>query len=97
MKLYTFFVPEHIQPGRLLPVVRRMLPDVPEYVLREAFQKRDVKVEGKRVGMDAMLSPGTEVRIYAREVQPKTVIILMGFVERLVIPFMARLSILLKG
>jgi len=51
--------------------VKRMLPDVPEYVLREAFQKRDVKVNGQRVGMDAMLVPGTEVKIYARETQIK--------------------------
>jgi len=46
---------------------------VPEYALREAFQKKDVKVDGKRVGMDAMLVPGSEVRIYTRDLVPKVV------------------------
>lgn len=73
MKLYTLSVPANVQSGRLLPFVRRMLPEVPEYIIREAFQKRDVKVNGQRVGMDAALEPGTEVRIYARDSQPKAV------------------------
>lgn len=73
MKLYTISIPESIQPGRLLAYVKRMLPDVPEYVLREAFQKRDVKVNGQRVGLDALLAPGAEVKIYARETQAKRI------------------------
>lgn len=46
---------------------RRMLPDVPEYIIREAFQKRDVKVDGQRVGLNAELVCGAEVRIYTRD------------------------------
>ena len=53
--------------------VRRMLPDVPQYILREAFQKRDVKVNGQRVGLDAMLQPGTQVKIYARDTEAKAI------------------------
>ena len=30
----------------------RMLPEVPEYILREAFRKRDVKINGQRAGME---------------------------------------------
>lgn len=73
MKLYTFTVPFDTRSGRLLPLAGRMLPEVPEYVLREAFKKRDVKVNGQRVGMDAKLEPGAEVKIYARETETKAV------------------------
>ena len=73
MKLHTLSVPQSIQIGRLYAWAKRMLPDVPEYALREAFQKKDVKVDGKRVGMDAVLVPGSEVRIYTRDLVAKTV------------------------
>lgn len=73
MKLHTLTVPEGIQPGKLFGWVKRMLPDVPEYALREAFQKKDVKVDGKRVGMDAVLLPGATVRVYTRDLVAKTV------------------------
>lgn len=69
MKLYTFRIPENAPGGRLFAYARRMLPDVAEYALREAFQKRDVKLNGKRVDLSADLLPGAEVRIYARETQ----------------------------
>ena len=73
MKLYSFTIPLDIRPGRLLPFAGRMLPEVPEYILREAFKKRDVKINGQRAGMDAMLEPGAEVKIYARETEEKPV------------------------
>lgn len=71
MKLYHFQIPAHIQGGRLYPLARRMLPEVPEYALREAFQKRDAKLNGQRVGMDALAVPGAEVRIYTRDFETK--------------------------
>ncbi len=61
------------KPGRLLALAGRMLPDVPEYILREAFKKRDVKVNGQRVGMDQPLTPGAQVQIYARDTQAKNI------------------------
>lgn len=69
MKLYTFSVPEGCGEGRLFRYACRRLPEVPEYAIREAFQKRDVKVDGRRVGMNAELIPGTEVCLYVRETQ----------------------------
>jgi len=71
MKLHVFQIPEQVGGGRLYPLARRMLPDVPEYALREAFQKRDVKVNGQRQGMDAKAVPGAEVRIYTRDFEAK--------------------------
>lgn len=70
MKLYTFTIPEKAPEGRLFAYARRMLPEAPEYALREAFQKRDVKLNGKRVDLSAAILPGAEVRIYARETRP---------------------------
>lgn len=67
MKLHTFEIPQNAQTGRLYAYARRMLPDVPEYIIREAFQKRDVKVNGQRVGLNAELVCGAEVRIYTRD------------------------------
>lgn len=67
MKLYTFLINKDAREGRLLPYARRMLPDVPEYAIREAFEKRDVKLNGVRVGKDAVVVPGAEVKVYARE------------------------------
>ena len=73
MKLYTFTIPSDARPGRLLPLAGRMLPEVPEYILREAFRKRDVKINGQRAGMDAVIVPGAEIRIYARETETKAI------------------------
>lgn len=64
MKLYTFTIPEELESGRLYPLVRRMLPQLPEHVIREAFDKRDVKQNGQRCGRDAKAVPGAEVRLY---------------------------------
>lgn len=71
MKLHTFLIPPHAEKTRLASYARRMLPQVPEYALREAFQKRDVKVNGQRVGLDAMVVPGAEVKIYTRDLEEK--------------------------
>lgn len=73
MKRYDFTVPENAQGTRLFPCACRMLPQVPAYALRRAFQKRDVKVDGHRVDLSAMAGPGTQVCIYTDEARVKTV------------------------
>ncbi|MBP3645626.1 MAG: RluA family pseudouridine synthase [Clostridia bacterium] len=73
MKRYTFTIPSDARPGRLLPLAGRMLPEVPEYILREAFRKRDVKINGQRAGMDASVVPGAAIQIYARETETKAI------------------------
>ena len=64
MKLYSFIIPENQQPGRLYPLIRRMLPQLPDHAVRQAFDKRDVKMDGQRVSRDAQLLPGAEVKLY---------------------------------
>lgn len=71
MELHTFQISANAEKIRLLTLAKRMLPEVPEFALREAFQKRDVKVNGQRVGLDATVVPGAEVKIYTRDLQPK--------------------------
>lgn len=73
MKRYTFVVEENARGTRLLNHARRMLPELPEHALREAFQKRDVKVDGVRVSLSAMAQPGSQVDIYAREDRERAV------------------------
>jgi len=71
MKLHTFLIGPGAEKTRLFLLAKRMLPEVPEYALREAFQKRDVKVNGQRVGLDAQVFPGAEVKIYTRDLEAK--------------------------
>lgn len=73
MRRYTFTVEEKARGSRLLAYAGRMLPQVPAYALRAAFQKRDVRVDGRRVDLSAMAEPGTEVCIYTDEAREKTV------------------------
>lgn len=65
MKLYTFRIPEDTAEGRLLPLVRRMLPQLSARTVQQAFDRRDVKQNGKRMDRQAMLEPGAEVKLYA--------------------------------
>lgn len=67
MKRYDLTLPENAPRGRLIKHLSRALPQVPFYALREAFQRRDVKVNGKRVGMDAMVQAGADIAVFVRE------------------------------
>lgn len=70
-KLYTFTIPEDVPPGRLYPWLKRMLPELPESALRAAFERRDVKLNGRRIDRQAMLLPGGEVKLYTPEEAPR--------------------------
>jgi len=75
MKLHVFSIPLNAEKTKLLTLAKRMLPEVPEYALREAFQKRDVKINGQRVGLDALVVPGAEIKIYTRDLETKQTLI----------------------
>ena len=68
MKRYNLTIPSNASGGRLMPYLLRALPQVPSFAVREAFKKRDVKVNGERVGSDASILPGAEVVVYVRDV-----------------------------
>ena len=67
MKLHSFVVPFSADGGRLYGLVKRMLPQQPEYRLREAFARRDVKQNGARVAKDATAIGGATVLVYLSE------------------------------
>lgn len=64
MIVETFMLPENETRGKLYPIIRRMLPQVPERFIRDAFERRDVKMNGTRVKRDAETIPGAEIKIY---------------------------------
>lgn len=64
MKKYVFQISENAAPERLFPLVKRMLPQLSQRALRVAFEKRDVKQNGQRMGMNDMALPGATVELY---------------------------------
>ena len=64
VKLETYIVPANVTDERLWALTRRMLPQVPERALREAFARRDVKMDGVRVPREAEPTPGATVAVY---------------------------------
>ncbi len=64
MKLYTLTLPDTIPAGKLYPALCRLLPQVPEARIREALDRRDVKVNGVRAGRNAETVPGAEIKLY---------------------------------
>ena len=66
MKRYTFSVPREILPTRIDALVRRMLPELPEYVVRAAFEARDVKMDGIRISREEIVREGAEIQLYTR-------------------------------
>lgn len=64
MKLETVILPNPLPVQRLYSLLRRMMPQVKETALREAFERRDVKMNGIRVRRDVEAQPGATVQIY---------------------------------
>ena len=63
---YTFFIPSDLMDIKLSVLIQKMLPALPEYAIREAFEKRDVKMNGARVSKEVRAAPGAEVLLYTR-------------------------------
>lgn len=64
MNRYTVHVPQHVPKIKLGAYVRHAFSLLPESVLREAFSRRDVKMDGKRCGRDEYVRPGSEVSVF---------------------------------
>lgn len=64
MRLETVMLPETLPVPRLYALLRRMLPHVGDAALRQAFDRRDVKMNGVRVRRDVEAQPGATVQIY---------------------------------
>ncbi|MGN1020646.1 MAG: RluA family pseudouridine synthase [Aristaeellaceae bacterium] len=67
MAVYTFQIEASAEGQRIDACLRRFLPELPAPVVREAFRRRDVKLDGRRVKPDARVSAGQTVQIYCME------------------------------
>ncbi len=64
MNKYTVKVPDDSPRMQLGTYLRHAFPLLPQYVIREAFDKRDVKMDGKRSTADIQVQHGKEVTVY---------------------------------
>lgn len=64
MRVYTVTVPDHAPRISLGAYVARAMPLLPAHALREAFARRDVKMNGVRSGRDAQVAPGAVITVY---------------------------------
>jgi len=64
MYKYNAQVPQHVPAITLGGYVRRAFPLLPESALRSAFDRRDVKMDGKRCGKGEKVVPGSVVTVF---------------------------------
>lgn len=64
MEVYIWRVREGEKDARLQSYVEKALPLVPVRFIRQAFDKRDVKVDGVRARADDRVTPGAEICVY---------------------------------
>lgn len=64
MYRYAVRVPQHVPRASMGVYTRHAFSLLPENVLRQAFDVRDVKLDGVRVGRDQPVRPGAEVAVY---------------------------------
>lgn len=67
MAYYEWKVTPAAEGQRIDACLRRFLPEILPHVLRASFQRRDVKLDGKRVKPDARVSSGQLVQVYCAE------------------------------
>ena len=67
MACYEIKVTPAAEGQRIDACLRRFLPELPPHVLRQSFQRRDVKLDGKRVKPDARVSEGQLIQVYCME------------------------------
>ena len=69
MDVKTIPVPEGVRNERADRFLGRFFPQLPETAIRNAFTRRDVRLDGKRISRDARVSAGQTVTIYYLEKQ----------------------------
>ena len=64
MALYEAAVPQRAAGMTLERYLRKALPLLPPHALRDAFSRRDVKMDGRRTGPDAQAIVGANVQVF---------------------------------
>ncbi|MGN0777622.1 MAG: RluA family pseudouridine synthase [Aristaeellaceae bacterium] len=67
MAVYSFVIEAMAEGQRLDACLRRFLPELPAPVVREAFRRRDVKLDGRRVKPETRVTAGQTVQLYCME------------------------------
>ncbi len=66
MQVYTATIPEKTGERTLDAYLSHAMPLLPQFVLREAFQRRDVKMDNVRVAPDTPPKAGAIVKVYTQ-------------------------------
>lgn len=64
MALYVAEAPQRADGTPLTRYIDKAMPLLPTHVIREAFSRRDVKIDGRRTGPDALVSAGARVQVF---------------------------------
>lgn len=64
MRVYGCAIPTDAAPATVAAWLTRAMPLIPQHVLRGAFEKRDVKMNGVRVRRDEPVIPGAVIEVY---------------------------------
>lgn len=64
MPMYEAKAPLTLSPVRLDKFISAALPQLPQKAVREAFCRRDVKMDGKRCPKDTQVQPGAVVQVF---------------------------------
>ena len=64
MSVLEIVIPADLPPVRLDKYLIRALPGLPAWAIREAFSRRDVKMDGLRVKANVLTRPGAQVSLY---------------------------------
>ena len=70
MACYQTHMDPALQGQRLDAALRRTFPELPSWALRDAFSRRDVKLDGRRVRPDLRVQGGELVQVYVMEQEP---------------------------
>ena len=66
MRVYSALIPEQPADSSLEAYLAHAMPLLPQFVIRDAFNRRDVKMVGKRVPPGEPLIPGALVQVYTQ-------------------------------
>lgn len=64
MRVYEACVPESAEGMRADRYLAQAFPLLPAHVVRDALNARDVKMDGARLGKDALVQPGAKILLY---------------------------------
>lgn len=93
MACYEIRVDHTAEGQRIDATIRRFLPELPPQTVREAFARRDVKLDGKRVRPDVRVTTGQQILVYCMEVREESLDVVYEDADVLLINKRAGISV----